>query len=87
MPQYSIGRLANGWYSFVAIPQGYLKIDSLRCMDDRTALKAAQKMQSDADFEIIDQKPEECIQCGGPTNGSKFCSESCMDARIAEFGK
>lgn len=42
--EYTIKNVGNGWYCFREIPQGYIKIDNLRCGSDKKALNRAKKM-------------------------------------------
>lgn len=41
---FTIKRLGKGWYSFKDLPQGYIKIDCLRCGDDKKAIKQAERI-------------------------------------------
>ena len=49
----TIKKLNNGWYSFKDIPQGYIKVDCLRCGTDKQAIKQASKLNKSYLYKII----------------------------------
>ena len=59
MPKKIIYRLGNGWYSFKDVPQpGYIKIDGMACGDDEKAMKQAEKICPNFEYEIVDKNTQ-----------------------------
>lgn len=47
-----IYRLAEGWYSFEDLPQGYIKIHALNCGSDKMAQRQARRILGDKKAQI-----------------------------------